>query len=248
MMEIIITGLGGLFIGSFLNVLIYRLPRGQSIIFPGSRCPNCGMHLPVQDLLPVLSFVILKGRCRFCGSFIGGRYPLVEIINAACFLGIYARYGISLQSAGGMVLAAILLSSAMIDLDYGIIPDQLTYSGFILGMILAYFTAGIISGLSGAVLFGGILYAAAVLSRGGMGLGDVKLAMVIGVFCGAANAFLAFLISSLSAGIYAVILLGTRRADKKTAVKYGPFLSFSGYSAYVLGDHIMNIYSRCPGM
>lgn len=248
MMGIIITALGGLCIGSFLNVLIYRLPRGQSILFPGSRCPSCGMNLPAQDLLPVMGFILLKGRCRLCRSPINVRYPLVEIITAACFLGIYSMYGLSLQGAGGMVLTGILLCSSFIDLDYGIIPDQLTYPGLVLGVIPAYFTGEIISGLSGALIFGGILYTAGVLSRGGMGMGDVKLALVIGIFCGMGNAFLAYLITSISAGIYAVILLATHRADKKTAVKYAPFLSLGGYSAYVFGDEILKIYGRCLGL
>lgn len=254
----------GLLIGSFLNVVIYRLPRGESIVWPGSRCTNCGYDLKPRDLVPVFSYLFLRGRCRQCGERIALRYPLIEILTAVLFFLIYMQSnnlfiqggvnenffytGVGLQWSwlaqilSGWLLSFVLIACALIDLDHGIIPNALTYPGLLLGLALSYFTVGITTAFLGALLFGGILLLAAVLSRGGMGGGDVKLAAVIGAFCGWQGALVAFVLSSLLGGLWAVMLLVSRRANRKTAIRFGPFLAIGGWLAYCYGPRILEIY------
>lgn len=241
-MVIVLIIIIGLIIGSFLNVVIYRFPRRESVVWPGSHCPVCGQQLKTGDLLPVLSYIWLRGRCRYCGGKIGLRYPLVEILTAITFLLIYLPWGLSWQGLAGIVLTMLLIPAAFIDLDHGIIPDRLTYPGIIIGLLLSPFTAGFTSSLLGALFFGGILLLAALISRGGMGGGDIKLAAAIGAFTGWPGALLAFLLSSLLGGAWGLILLLSQKANRKTTIKFGPFLALGGWIAYVWGVQIINNY------
>lgn len=231
-----------LLVGSFLNVVIHRLPRGESVVWPGSHCVTCGHRLGILELIPVLSYLWLQGKCRYCSEKIALRYPLVEIFTAVLFLLIYLQWGLSLKTAAGWVLTAILVICAFIDIDEGIIPDSITYPGIILAFILSYFTTGLVSAFTGALLFGGILFLAGLLTNGGMGGGDVKLAVLIGAFTGLQESVLAFILSSLLGGVWAAGLLLTKKADRKTAVKFGPFLALGGWLAYTFGPDIITFY------
>jgi len=247
MVEVVVL-IFGLLIGSFLNVVIYRLPKGESVVWPGSYCTACGQGLKAGDLVPVFSYLFLRGKCRFCGEKISLRYPLVELLNGIAFLLVYMQFGLSIWTVSGMILTAILIVSLFIDIDEGIIPDIVTYPAIIVGLILANFTVGTAPALTGALLFGGILFTAALISRGGMGGGDVKLALAIGAFCGLQNAFMAFILASLSGGIWAAVLLLSRQAGRKTAIKFGPFLAVGGYTAFVYGQELIVGYLRMLGM
>ncbi|NLG33624.1 MAG: prepilin peptidase [Syntrophomonadaceae bacterium] len=231
-----------LLLGSFLNVLIYRLPREESIVFPGSRCPSCSHSLKWTDLIPVVSFLALKGRCRYCNASISRRYPAVEVITAVSFVLVFIKWGYSLETLGGWGLNLVLISSAFIDLEHGIIPDSITYPSIIAGLVLAFFTVGLKSSLGGLALFAGILFLLAVLSGGGMGGGDIKLAGVIGAFAGFQGALTAFFISSIAGGIYSVILILAKKAGRKTMVKFGPFLALAGFFAYNYSREIWTVY------
>ena len=214
-----------LFIGSFLNVVIYRVPRQESVLWPGSHCPNCNHRLKARDLLPLLSFLRLKGRCRYCGQLISRRYPVVEIITAlSCWL-VYNQWGLSVETAVGFIFTAFLIVAAFIDIEHGIIPDRVTYPGMLTGLILSFYTIGLKSALLGLLVFAAILLGAAVVSRGGMGGGDVKLAGVIGAFLGYAGSILTLFIFSLLGGLWAAILLVQGKATRKTAIKFWPFFS-----------------------
>lgn len=232
----------GLIAGSFLNVVIYRLPLGESVVWPGSRCTGCGHSLGVGDLVPVLSWLWLKGRCRYCGGKISGRYPVIEMVTAVAFLLVYLKGDMSCYTVGGWILSSILIACAAIDYDEGIIPNRITYPGLILGFFISYFTVGLPSAFLGALLYGGILFSAALLSRGGMGGGDVKLALLIGAFSGFEGAVLAFILTSMMGGVGAVYLLTSSKAGRKTAVRFGPFLAAGGWLAYVYGAEIINYY------
>lgn len=234
--------IAGLIMGSFLNVVIYRLPRGESVVWPGSHCPNCGQNLKARDLIPVLSYIWQRGECRYCGARISLRYPLVELITAATFLLTYLQWSISWQGLAGIILTVLLIPAAFIDIDHGIIPDRLSITGIIIGLLLSPFTTGFTSSLSGALLFGGIFFLAALISRGGLGGGDIKLAAAIGAFTGWQGALLAFILSSLLGGIWGFILLLSKKANRKTAIKFGPFLALGGWVAYTWGTQIISLY------
>jgi leader peptidase (prepilin peptidase)/N-methyltransferase len=241
-MIIAITIIFGLIIGSFLNVVIYRLPRGESVVWPGSRCPDCGHNLVVRDLVPVISYIWQRGKCRYCGGKISPRYPLVEILTAVTFLLIYLQWGIAWQSLAGLVFTSLLIPAAFIDMEHGIIPDRISISAIITGFLFSPFTAGFTSSLWGALLFGGILFLAAIVSQGGMGGGDIKLAAAIGTFTGWPGAVPAFILSSLLGGTWGLILLLSKKADRKTAIKFGPFLALGGWVAFVWGTQIIDFY------
>lgn len=234
--------LTGLTIGSFTNVLIHRLPRRESIIWPGSQCPECGHKLRPADLVPVLSYIFLRGQCRYCGQPVSPHYLLVELISAICYLLVYHYYGISLHTLAGFFFMTILITAAFSDLQTGLIPDLLTYPGLLLGLILAPFSVGLQSSVIGGLLFGGFYLIIAVASKGGMGGGDVKLAALIGAFTGWQGAILSFVVASLLGGIAALFLLLAGRAGRKSVIKFGPFLALAGAVAFLWGGRLIGLY------
>ncbi len=238
----IMVVLVALFIGSFLNVVIYRLPRGESIVWPGSHCTACGHPLRPMDLVPVLSYLGLRGECHYCGEKISWRYPLVELLTAVAFLMIYLKGGLSIWTASGFVLTAVLIVAAFTDIDEGIIPDRLTYPAVLLGLSASVYTIGIKPSLAGTAAFGGVFLLVAIVSRGGMGGGDIKLAAAIGAFTGLQGALLAFMLSSLLGGLWAVGLVAGGNASRKTVIRFGPFLSIGGWLAYMYGNSIFILY------
>ncbi len=248
MMNSLIVFIFSLMIGSFINVIIYRLPLGKSLIWPGSFCPACSQAIKARDLVPVISYIVLNGECRHCRARISLRYPLVELLTGTAFLLVYLNSGSTICMAAGLFLTGLLIASAFIDIDHGIIPDKLTGIGIIVGLLLSPFTVTPLSAAAGSLLFGGILFSAGVLSGGGMGGGDIKLGLAIGVFCGLPNAVLAFIISSLAGGVWGGFLLMTRSAGRKSTMKFGPFLALGSYLAYVYGSQIINCYFRILGL
>ena len=242
MVDIIVVIVFALLIGSFLNVAIYRIPRRESVIWPGSHCPVCGSSLKAPDLVPVLSFIWLSGRCRYCQAKISLRYPLIELLTVASFVLVYVKWGISIETLAGWIFTSILIISAFTDLDEGIIPDLVTYPGVIIGLCLSPFTLGIKSAVLGSVVFAGIFLSTAIISRGGMGGGDIKLAGVIGAFVGLTGSIVTLIMSSLAGGVWAVILLCQRKADRRTAVRFGPFMAVSAWLVWLYGAQILNFY------
>ncbi|HME81785.1 MAG TPA: prepilin peptidase [Candidatus Eremiobacteraceae bacterium] len=220
--------LGALFgaaFGSFLNVVIYRLPRGESLVFPASHCPSCGHTLGPLDNVPLVSWVMLRGRCRYCGAAIAARYPLVETLTACLFALSFLEFGPTLTAFGACALGALLIVIAFIDLDHLLVLDGTTISGALIGLALAIATHRLVpaleGALAGAVIFGAIY----LLTRGaGMGLGDVKLAAMLGLFLGFPlmlwTAAAAFIIGAL----LAIPVLVARRRGRRDALPFGPFL------------------------
>ena len=241
-MAYILVIIGGLIIGSFINVIIHRLPRGESVVLPVSHCPHCKHALRIYHLIPVFSYLGLKGRCQYCRNPISLRYPLVEILSMSLFILVLMKWGFSLAAAGGWILTIVLMNSAFIDLEHGIIPDQITYPAMIAGLLIGYFTVGIKSSLLGLIVFAGILLLLAVVSDGGMGGGDVKLAAIIGLFCGLEGALLAFIISAITGGMWALYLLLVKQAGRKAMVKFGPFLAWGAFISYNYADEIIFYY------
>jgi len=192
--------------------------------------------------VPVLSWLFLKGKCRYCQEAISIRYPAVELLTAALFMGVFLRWGISAYTLAGWALTVILVSSAFIDLDEGIIPDVITIPGVVLGLVVSFVTIGFFPALWGALAFGGVLFLVAVISKGGMGGGDIKLAAVIGAFTGLPGAAVTLLLSSFMGAVFGITLMLMGRAGRKTPVKFGPFLAVAAYTAYLFSNEIVAWY------
>ena len=216
----------GLIVGSFLNVCIYRIPRGESIVFPPSHCPKCGSRVAVRDLIPVFSYLFLKGRCRYCRERISPLYPLVEVITGLLFAVMYIHFGPGALLVKYIFLTAVLVVVTFIDLEFYLIPDRIVLFALIGGLPLNLIARDltIVSALSGMLSAGGFLLILAVVSRGGMGGGDIKLAAVIGFYLGWPNGLFSVLLACLLAGFLGMILLMTRLKKRKDAIPFGPFI------------------------
>jgi leader peptidase (prepilin peptidase) / N-methyltransferase len=235
----------GLVIGSFLNVVIARLPHGRSLWAPRSSCPECGHQIAWYDNIPLLSFVALRGRCRACAARIPWRYPLVEAATAALFLIAWIIFAGDLA---GFVIAAIfvaaLVAITVIDLRHQIIPDAITLPGIVVGLA-ASIAAGRISWLDavlGVLVGGGVFVVIIVVSRGGMGGGDLKLGAMLGAFLGWQALLVALFVAVMLGGISAVALLVSGRLARKDAIPFGPFLALGGVVALFWGGQIIAWY------
>ncbi len=238
-----VVGIVGAIIGSFLNVCIWRIPREESIVFPSSHCPGCSHPIRFGDNVPVISWLILKGRCRDCGASISLRYPLVEALTAALAILLYWKYGFSLQLLCAFFFTAALIVITFIDIDYQIIPDVISLPGIPLCFLAAVFVMGVpfLESLIGILVGGGILYVIAVgyewiAKREGMGGGDIKLLAMLGAFFGWKSLLFIVLCSSLTGAIVGVTLMLIQRQDMKYAVPFGPFLALGAVAYFFLGD------------
>ncbi|MGB9792914.1 MAG: prepilin peptidase [Thermacetogeniaceae bacterium] len=234
----------GMCIGSFLNVVIYRLPREESILWERSRCPACGHILAWCDLVPLLSYAFLRGKCRSCGAKMSWMYPVVELFTGLLFLLLFCRFGLTLVLAKYLFLSAVLVAAAFIDLQHYIIPDSLVIAGLAGGVVLGALArdAGIISALAGAAACGGFLLLVALLSGGGMGGGDVKLAFVAGLFLGWPLAPLGLFLGICLGGVLAIILLALHIKGRKDPLPFGPFIALGFLIALLWGDLILRSY------
>ncbi len=247
------AGLLGLVVGSFLNVVVHRLPRGQSLVRPRSRCPWCGAPIRARDNLPLLSFVLLRGRCRHCTGPISWRYPLMELVTAGLFVACVERFGASLAALGGAVLCAMLLASAAIDIEHYLLPDALTLPGIAVGIVFrAAFSRpdwldGLLTGFAGALVGGGLLFLVAetwLWLRGeeGMGLGDAKLLAMVGAFLGWPGVAITFVAACVLGATTGVALVAARRAGRKTRLPFGLFLGLGAMVALFAGPAILERY------
>lgn len=232
----------GFLIGSFLNVIIFRLPRNESVVLPGSHCPCCGHGLRMTDMLPLLSYVWLGGRCRYCQATIAWRYPMVELLTAATFLTTYIANGMSFRTLVGWTFTSILIIAAFTDIETGLIPNRITYPGILIGFLISVFTLGYGNALGGLVIFAGTFLGIAILCKGGLGGGDVKLAGMIGVFLGWQGSITTFAVSSLTGGLWAVLLLASGRANRKSKIKFGPFLAASAWVVWIMGSGLIDSF------
>lgn len=246
-----LTFLYGLLIGSFLNVIIYRIPRNESIIFPGSHCPSCGASLHFFDLIPVVSYIMLGGKCRYCKCHISPRYPVVELLTASLITFQAWRQGLSLSFFLFAALTAILVAVTVIDYDCQIIPDSLVLLIAILGALHLFFvlapsygSAVLLDRAAGFLLGGGLFFLIAVVSRGGMGGGDIKLAAALGLWFGWKELLLLVFAAFIFGAVVSVFLLLTHIKGRKEGIPFGPFLALSAYLVSLYGSELMNWYLR----
>lgn len=234
----------GLLIGSFLNVCTYRLPRRESIVFPSSSCPSCGARIRPWDNLPIISWLFLRARCRDCQAPISWRYPLIEALNGVAYGVIVWRYGVSIEAAVYGVFFSTLLVVTVIDLDHQIIPDRISIPGIPIAFVCAVWLGHItwLESLLGAAIPAALFLAIIVLSRGGMGLGDVKLIAMIGALLGWKLALLTILIGALAGSVVGIGLMVFQGKGRKTAVPFGPFLSLGAVVSIACGTPLMQWY------
>jgi leader peptidase (prepilin peptidase)/N-methyltransferase len=235
----------GLMIGSFLNVVIARVPERRSLWMPGSTCPECGHAIAWHDNIPVLSFFLLRGRCRACAAPIPWRYPIVEAITAVLFAAAWLRFGADVrQFIVAVVFLAALVAITVIDLRHQIIPDAITLPGVVAGVVAALATHRIawVDSVAGILLGSGLFVAVIVVSRGGMGGGDLKLGAMLGAFLGWQALLVGLFIAVMLGGMLAVVLLASRRVARKDAIPFGPFLAIGGAAALLWSDAILAWY------
>jgi leader peptidase (prepilin peptidase) / N-methyltransferase len=258
-MLIFIAGISGLIIGSFLNVCIYRMPIGESVIRPRSHCTNCGKTIPWYDNIPVVSFILLSCKCRFCRKKISYRYVLVELITALIFILIVYRFGVNPVSLIYMLLSCGLIVATFIDLQYQIIPDEITYGGMVLGIILSFLfpqlhgsadrLRALAACFAGLITGGGLIYAIALLGtmafkkklkeigeESAMGGGDIKYLAMIGAFLGLKGVIFVFFLAPFFGSVIGIIEKIRRKAD---IIPYGPYLSIATIIAIIWGEAIM---------
>jgi leader peptidase (prepilin peptidase)/N-methyltransferase len=247
----LVFGFGfGTIIGSFLNVCIYRMPQNKSIIMPSSHCPSCKKPIRFYDNIPLVSFIILRGRCRECQSPIAFRYPLVELLIGLFSVILLLRYGISLNYLIFFVFFASLTLVSFIDLSHRIIPDVISLPGILIGLVISLFypQMSFKNALIGVALGGGSLYVVAslyqlVTKREGMGFGDVKLLAMIGAFIGWKGVLFTILCSSFIGSVIGVVLmLMSSETDSKYAVPFGPFLSLGAIIYVMWGEALITWY------
>jgi leader peptidase (prepilin peptidase) / N-methyltransferase len=244
-LAILLAAVGGLIIGSFLNVVAHRLPRGESLVHPRSRCPHCETQLRAIDNVPVLSWVFLRGRCRYCGAPISARYPLVELTTGALYAAVVASQDDAVRIVLGLLLVTALVPITLIDFDHRIIPNRITGPAAIAAVIaiVALDTDFLPEALIAAVAGGGFFFIAVVLYPRGMGMGDVKLAGMLGLYLGraVAPAILIALISGVLVGAVIIARKGAKEG-RKTAVPFGPFLALGGMIAFFVGNELVDAY------
>jgi leader peptidase (prepilin peptidase)/N-methyltransferase len=239
----------GAIVGSFLNVCIFRLPKEESIIWPGSHCPHCNNPINFYDNIPLVSYLLLKGRCRYCEESISIQYPLVEGITALGSLILFMKFGPSLSYLFYFSFVAALIVITVIDLYHQIIPDVISLPGIGLGLLASLIIPQItfLNSLLGILLGGGSLFLVATLyqwlfKREGMGGGDVKLLAMIGAFLGWKAVILTILLSSLIGSITGIIIMVSKEKDFKYAIPFGPFLSLGAVITLFYAENLIRWY------
>lgn len=244
----------GLSVGSFLNVVIYRMPRQISIVYPPSTCPVCKNRIRWYDNIPVVSYILLRGKCRFCGNKIGIKYPLVEILTGLSAIAVYLKFGFDLDFLFYFYFVASMIALSFIDLEFKIIPDQINFSGLFVGLIFSVVNSiktqsleMIVYAFVGAAVGAGFLYLVAFLYlkyRGieGLGMGDVKLMAFIGAYTGWFGALFTIFFGSLVGAIVGISVIKLLKKDYYYEIPFGPFLAAGGLVYLFFGEYIKQFY------
>lgn len=241
----------GICIGSFLNVCIHRIPNSKSIFFPGSMCPKCGTSIRFYDNIPVISFLILMGKCRSCGTRIPIRYPMVELISGGFAISLLLKYGLSVEWISSYTFTAALLVITFIDLDHKIIPDIITLPGIFIFLLVPFISSHITwtDSIIGTLLGGGSLLLVAmgyqlITKKEGMGGGDIKLLAMVGAFVGWKGVFFTIFLASIAGTLIGLILMLRSGKGLKLAIPFGPFLSIGAITYIHFGKSIIDWYLR----
>ena len=239
----------GLAVGSFLNVVIHRLPLGASVVRPPSRCPRCDYQLRWFDNVPVLSWVLLRGRCRRCGAAISARYPIIELVTMGMFLLHYGVFGWTALMAVRLVFACALIVLFAIDLEHHLLPNSVTLPGIGVGLIVStVLPPGLRDAALGTLLGGGVLWGIGEAyfrysGQEGMGGGDVKMLAMIGAFLGWKLVLVTLVLSSVAGSLIGLMVIAAKRGGMKYALPYGTFLALGALAASLVGDRIVAWYA-----
>ena len=247
--ETVLIFILGLIVGSFSNVCIYRIPKNESIIYPASHCPKCHSNISPKDNIPLLSYILLKGRCRNCKSKISIQYPIVELLTGLIYLIIYLTYGLSIQSLIYIILSSALIIIAFIDLNEQIVPDVISLPGIVIGFIISFFVPYIsfINSALGVVVGGGIiliigLAGSVIFKKEAMGGGDVKLAAMIGAFLGWRYILISLFLGFFLGALAGIILILSKIKSREDTVPFGPFIVLGSFITLFWGEKIISWY------
>ena len=247
--NVILIFILGLIAGSFSNVCIYRIPRNESIIYPGSHCPKCSTTLRPKDNIPLLSYIILKGRCRNCGSRISIQYPVVELLTGLIYIFIFLIYGLTLQSLIYIILSSALIIIAFIDLNKQVIPEVISLPGMVIGLILSFFVPYIsfINSALGIVIGGGIilvirLAGSLIFKKESMGIGDIELAAMIGAFLGWRYIIISLFLGFFLGAVAGIFLILSKIKSREDMIPFGPFIVLGSLITLLWGEKILSWY------
>ena len=239
----------GTVVGSFLNVCICRLPEGKSIVSPPSACPKCGQQIRWYENIPIISFLVLRAKCRSCSLPISWRYPLVEALNGLLTLLLFLKFGVSLSFLALFIFCSSLVVITFIDLDHQIIPDEISLPGIVIGFLFAIFLPwnGWFNSLLGILLGGGSLFLVAwgyekLTGKEGMGGGDIKLLAMMGAFLGWRSVLFIIFAASLIGSVIGITAMLVQKKDGKLAIPFGPFLAFGAILYIFYGRQIIFWY------
>lgn len=239
----------GLVIGSFSNVCIYRIPRNESLVWPGSHCPKCSKPIKFYDNIPLISYIILKGKCRNCGEPIPLQYPIVELATGLFYLALYLFYGLQLIALVYMMLCSVLIIISFIDLKVEIIPDTISLPFIVIGFLLSFFLRNInpLDSMLGIITGGGSLLLVAIFGsklfkKEAMGGGDIKLAAMIGAFFGWKLTLLSLFLSFFLGSIIGIIVLAASKDKSNNIIPFGPFIALGAMISMFWGNAIIHWY------
>ena len=242
-MILVVAGLFGLVVGSFLNVAIHRIPREESLVWPGSRCPACGAEIKATDNVPVLSYLLLRGRCRNCKARISARYPAIEALTGLLFAASAYEFGIGLALLSALVLICVLIVLAGIDLEHRLLPNVIVVPAALLGLALSVLQdpgRWWVYLVSSVAVSGGLL-ALALAYPGGMGMGDVKMGGMLGAFLGPYAALAVFL-GAVTGAATAGVLMAAGKMDRRYALPFGVFMSIGALVTLFVGPELWRLY------
>ena len=236
----------GLCIGSFLNVCIYRIPKEESIVFPASHCTSCGHELKFYELIPIVSYIFLRGRCIKCKSKISIKYPLIEILNGLLYLLLFIKYGLSFNFIFYCLLVSLLIVISIIDLESKYVYSSTTIVGVLLAIIYIIIGAylgevKILNNLLGGLIGYGIIFLIIILT-GGMGEGDADIAGICGLFVGIKGVLVALFLAIILGGIFASIVLLLKIKDRKSEIAFGPYIAIGTLIWILIGQKILTLY------
>ena len=245
---IVVFILLGATVGSFLNVCIDRLPANESLISPGSHCTSCQHPLTITDLIPIVSYLWLRGRCRYCQAPIPRRILWVEIGSGLLFGYLYWKYGLAIELAVSVFYCCLFITLMVIDLEHGLILNKVVYPAIAVALLISVFSShseivpGIVQSATGGGIGLGLFLLIVLISRGGMGWGDVKMAALIGVVTGFPLVFLALFLAVVFGGLVAITLLLLKIRRRKEGIPFAPFLSLGAIATLLWGSNIINLY------
>ncbi|MZG29745.1 MAG: prepilin peptidase [Nitrospinae bacterium] len=237
----------GLAIGSFTNVCIHRLPKKESVVTPGSHCPKCSSDVRPMDNIPLISYIILGGKCRNCATRISPIYPAIEAVTAVLMLAGFFKFGLSFDFLVYAVVAPTLVIITAIDIEHQIIPDVITLPGIILGLLAGSYTIGYVDSLLGLFLGGGLFYLLAVLSNGGMGGGDIKYIAAAGALLGWKKVLVVIFLGALLGSIVGLFQIVVQKKSRKSLIPFGPFLAAGTLTTLFYGNTLIRLYLEYLG-